>query len=271
MNRRNFITGVTTGLAGLSLGSNLNAAPATEKNKKEEELKIRKYNPLGKTGLKVSDVIFGSVRVFSANALSYAYDLGINTFDTAESYMQGKSEEFVGQALSKVRDKVTIITKHSHRGKFNKTAFLERFHKSLKRMKTDYVDIAYLHAISDLEIFKNQELLATYEQLRKEGKLRFTGFSFHTNMAKILKGTDNPEILKFAQVILFTYNHMEGEALKPLVKNLRKKGVGTVAMKTLAGGKQRTLKPFVKGNVSYPQAAVSWVLSNRDIDCAVPT
>lgn len=278
MNRRSFVTGLAAGAVGLGAGKYAGAAPGRENfpgglEEAAKEIKIRKYNPLGNTGLKVSDIICGVNSVFSANTLAYAYDLGVNTFDTAETYMGGRSEEFIGEALGKVRDKVIIITKHGYApGRPpTKAGIIDRFNKSLKRMKTDYVDIAFLHGLTGVDLLKNQELLETYGQLRKEGKLRFTGFSTHANIAGVLKGCDNPEFLKFVQVVLFSYNHMEGEPLKPLIAKLRKKGVGTVAMKTLAGGKQGKLKPFVKGGVSYPQAALSWVLADKNMDCAVIT
>jgi predicted aldo/keto reductase-like oxidoreductase len=67
------------------------------------------------------------------------------------------------------------------------------------------------------------------------------------------------------------YNHMEGKEIEPLVKAVREKGIGTVAMKIFAGGMQGNLKGMVSKEVSYPQAAIRWVLSNADVDTCIPT
>jgi predicted aldo/keto reductase-like oxidoreductase len=64
---------------------------------------------------------------------------------------------------------------------------------------------------------------------------------------------------------------MEGKDIEPLIQQARQKGIGTVAMKVFAGGRQGNLKSFVTQEVSYPQAALRWVLSNSHIDCCIPT
>ncbi|RLE05371.1 MAG: hypothetical protein DRI99_02250 [Candidatus Aminicenantes bacterium] len=87
-------------------------ASSPENKLSNEPIKIKKYNPLGHTGLKVSDISFGAISLFDANVIRYAYDLGINYFDTAESYLRTQSEKFIGEALHDVRDRVIITTKH---------------------------------------------------------------------------------------------------------------------------------------------------------------
>ncbi|MFQ6069218.1 MAG: hypothetical protein ACE5LC_01690 [Candidatus Aminicenantales bacterium] len=95
--------------------------------------------------------------------------------------------------------------------------------------------------------------------------MRFTGFSTHNPKLTL------PQALKsdFAQVILLIYNHMEGKEIEPLIEKVRKKGCGIVAMKVFAGGKQGNLRSFVSREVSYPQAAIRWVLANPYIDCLI--
>lgn len=275
INRRKFFAATATGIVGLSLGKHINAAPArgmgTPKTSGDatDGPKILKYNPLGKTGIKTSDVIFGTTNIFSPNVIIYAYDLGINVFDTADNYMRGRSEEFVGEALKNVRKKTIIITKHGFRPDqpATKKALIDRMNASLKRMQTDYIDIAFLHGIDDLSLFKNDGIRAAYDQLKKEGKVRFTGFSTH-NASVTLKECVKPEYSDFAQVVLFIYNHMEGKPIEPLIAKIHAKGIGTIAMKVLAGGRQGNLKSFVNDKVSYPEAAISWVLANRNVNCA---
>lgn len=271
LSRRNFLTAFSSGLLSLGLTKNVIADSPNKENAQKESfpIKIQKYNPLGKTGLKVSDVSCGAISLFVPNVLRYAYDCGVNYFDTAEGYLRTKSETFIGQALKDVRDKVVITTKHGYspRAKIKREDIIKRVEASLKRMQTDYVDIAMVHGVSDLSLLKNEEIQAAYAQLKKDGKIRFTGFSTH-NAKKTLKQALESD---FGQVILLIYNHMEGKEIEPLIEKVRQKGIGTVAMKVFAGGKHGNLKSLISQEVSYSQAAIRWVLSNSNIDCLIVT
>jgi len=188
VSRRNFFKALTFGVLGLSLTKNvkpsLKDTGATQSG--ASPIKIQKYNTLGKTGIKVPDVSCGAISFFEPNVLRYAYELGVTYFDTAEGYMRTKSETFIGQALKEVRD---------------------------KRMQTDYVDIAMIHQANDLALLENEEIQAAYSQMKKEGKIRFTGFSTHNPTLTMKQALDND----FSQVILFIYNHMEGKEMESKV------------------------------------------------------
>jgi len=270
VSRRNFLTAFTSSVLGFGLAKNIKASPEKIGSAQEaSSIKIRKYNPLGKTGLKVSDVSCGAISFFEPNVLRYAYDLGVNYFDTAESYLRKKGESYVGQALKDVRDKVIITTKHgySEREKIEKQSIIKRVEASLKRLQSDYIDVAMIHGASDLSILKNEELQAAYSQLKKEGKIRFTGFSTHNAKVTLKQALD----ADFAQVILFIYSHLEGKEIEPLIQKVRQKGIGTVAMKIFAGGKHGNLKDFINQETSYPQAAIRWVMSHPKVDTCIPT
>jgi len=272
LNRRNFLS--TLASAGLGFG----LAGRSEAESGESRFgqvtpstpKVKKFNPLGKTGLKVSDVSCGAISLFESNVLRYAYDCGVNYFDTAEGYLRGKGEIYVAQGLKEVRDKVIITTKHPHdfRQKIDRASVIKRVEESLKRLQSDYIDVAMAHGVGDLTpLLNSQEILSAYDQLKKEGKVRFTGFSTHNAKVTLKQALDTD----FAQVVLVMYNHMEGKEIEPLIKAARQKGIGTVAMKIFAGGMQGNLKAMVSPEVSYPQAAIRWVMSNPDIDTCIPT
>ena len=270
--RRNFITTLASGVLGLGVAGKTKAGPAAPGlgQKESVEPKIKKYNALGKTGLKVSDVSFGAISLFEPNVLRYAYECGVNYFDTAEGYLRMKGEVYVGQGLREVRDKVIITTKHPQdfRQKTDKASMIKRVEESLKRLQSDYIDIAMVHGLGDLSpLLNNQEIMSAYDQLKKDGKVRFTGFSTHNAKLTLKQALDSD----FPQVVLFMYNHMEGKEIEPLVKAAREKGIGTVAMKIFAGGMQGNLKGMLSKQVSYPQAAIRWVMSNADIDTCIPT
>jgi predicted aldo/keto reductase-like oxidoreductase len=269
INRRNFMAAFTSGVLGFGLSKNIKASPRNSGlgQGDSSSIKIQKYNNLGNTGIKVPDVSCGAISFFEPNVLRYAYDLGVTYFDTAESYMRTKSESFIGQALKDVRDKVTITTKHGLNPKVKREEIIKRVEESLKRLQTDYIDISMVHGVSDLTLLENEEIQAAYAQLKKDGKVRFTGFSTH-NAKLTLKQVLNND---FGQVVLFIYNHDEGEAIESLLGPVHQKGIGTVAMKIFAGGKHGNLKSLISQDVSYPQAAIRWVLSNSNISTCIPT
>jgi predicted aldo/keto reductase-like oxidoreductase len=271
VSRRNFFKALTSGILGISLAKNVKPSlmDTGMVQNGSSPIKIQKYNTLGKTGIKVPDVSCGAISFFEPNVLRYAYELGVTYFDTAEGYMRTQSETFIGQALKEVRDKITITTKHPYSPRMQITTenVIKRLEASLKRMQTDYIDIAMVHQANDLAILENEEIQAAYSQMKKEGKIRFTGFSTHNPTLTLKQALEND----FAQVILFIYNHMEGKEIEPLIKQVRQKGIGTVAMKVFAGGKQGNLKSLISQEVSYPQAAIRWVMSNPNIDCCIPT
>ena len=274
LNRRHFISAFGSGLFGLGLSGRMRSSVrGGSLSGQETEIKVRKYNPLGKTGLKVADVSCGAISFFEPNVLRYAFDFGVNYFDTAEGYMNKQSETYIGQALSAVRKDVILTTKHNYSRvkpqELTKEHIITRMDESLRRLKTDYVDIALIHNVGDLEMLKRGELIPAYEQLQKEGKIRFKGFSTH-NAPQTLKQALS---MDFVDVVLIIYNHLpeQGQAIEPLIKQVHGKGIGVVAMKIFAGGKQGNLKSLVGGTTSYPQAAIRWVLSNSHVSCCIPT
>lgn len=268
--RRQFVKGMGAGMLGLGLlkGEGLAMGSATS-----EEPKIKKYNPLGKTGIKTSDIICGAGSLANPNVAKYAFDLGVNVFDTAESYMNGTSEKYIGKALKGIRDKAIIISKLNLGARalnpgVTQEQIIERANKCLSRLNTDRIDILFVHAVDDMKVVRHEAVQSAFEKLRKQGKVRFTGFSTH-NAKVMLKDALDPKLKNFMQVILFMYNHMEGKEIEPLLSQLHQRGIGTIAMKVLAGGKHGALKSMVNKEVSYPEAAISWVMANSNVDCSV--
>jgi predicted aldo/keto reductase-like oxidoreductase len=109
-----------------------------------------------------------------------AYDLGVNYFDNAHAYWDGGSEEVYGEVLPEFRKKVFITTKSAGRTRKEAEAQLDL---SLKRLKTDYVDLWQIHAVSEMEevdrIFAPGGAIEAFEAAKKAGKCRFMGFTGH--------------------------------------------------------------------------------------------
>lgn len=273
-NRRSFLRSLGAGALGLGLSGKIptwGAAMSGERPSNQEQTppRIKKYNPLGRTGFQVADVSFGAINLLNPNVLRYAYDCGVNNFDTAEGYLNQNSERFLGQALKDVRDKVVITTKHGFWGPqdMKTDPLIRRVEASLGRLQTDCLDIALMHAIDDPAKLDNEDVREAYRRLKEDGKVRFVGFSTHNAAATL------PKLLEsdFFDVVLLVYNHLEGPKVEPLLKKVREKGVGTIAMKVFAGGMQGTLKSLVNERLPYSQAAIRWVLGRPAVDCCIVT
>jgi predicted aldo/keto reductase-like oxidoreductase len=109
-----------------------------------------------------------------------AVEVGINYFDTAAAYWQGHSEEIYGRVLPAVRKKIFLTTKSANRTRAGAMADLEA---SLKRLKTDYVDLWQVHSINSAEdaatVFAPGGAIEAFEAAKKAGKCRFIGFTGH--------------------------------------------------------------------------------------------
>jgi len=192
INRREFITECSLKLAGASLLLKQTAARTAFGEEKKPKPKKKKepnmeYRTLGKTGLKVSAVSFGTMRVREPAVLFKALDLGINFFDTAQDY---PNEDIIGKVAKEYgRKKVLIATKIYPFQTANKASGKYILHESkvldlmmedsLKRLQSDYIDVLYLHSAVDKNCLLNEDLLAFMEKLKKEGKVRFVGASLH--------------------------------------------------------------------------------------------
>ena len=225
-----------------------------------EKMPNLEYRTLGKTGLKVTAVSMGVMNCSDPAVLQRAFDLGINFYDTADCYMRGRNEEMVGKVFHGKREKVLIQTKvHAHDEKKMRSS-VER---SLRRLKTDYIDILVWHGLHSPEEVSDTGLYEFMTKMKKEGKARFTGFSAHSHMAHLLREAAK---LNFHDVALVSYNFTHSKDLREAVALAAKSGIGIIAMKTQAGGykKQRM------GSLSPHQAALKYVLMDQNISMAIP-
>ncbi len=148
-----------------------------------------KYNNLARTSLKVSALSLGTMTFGgqtsekdSLSIMDYAFENGINVFDTANVYNQGESEKITGKGLKGRRSEIILATKvNGQMGKgmndrgLSRRNILNAIDASLKRLDTDYIDIYYLHA-PDYETALD-ETLGTMHTLVETGKIRYIGVS----------------------------------------------------------------------------------------------
>lgn len=157
-----------------------------------------KYRPLGGTGLTVSEIGFGAWGIGGATAgetsygatddkrsqaaLAAALDLGITFYDTAPAYGDGHSEELIGAAFARRRQRVVIATKaglesFSQPPDFSPAGLRLSLERSLTRLKTDYVDLFQLHNPPPDLFVRAPESFAALQALAKERKIRSFGVS----------------------------------------------------------------------------------------------
>jgi hypothetical protein len=255
--RRRFLKRISSALLGIATVPIWKASPAMEKIEKTTALE---YRSLGKTGLRVTAVSMGVMNCSDPAVLLQAFDLGINFYDTADCYMHGHNEEMVGKAFEGKRQKVLIQTKvHVHDEK-KMRASVER---SLRRLRTDYIDVLVWHGHSSPAEVSDPKLFEFMSKMKKEGKVRFAGFSAHTRMAPLLREAAKSNL---HDVALVSYNFTHSKDLKEAVALAAQSGIGIVAMKTQAGG----YKKEKMGGLSPHQAALKYILRDQNVSAAVP-
>jgi predicted aldo/keto reductase-like oxidoreductase len=189
---------------------------------------------LGRTNLQVSIVGFGGTWISELNTpetvhvVRKAFELGINYFDTAK--LDGDSEEKIGTALQDVRDKCVIATKTGSR---TKKESLEDFESSLKRLKTDRLDIIQLHGIDDektlAKAMGSDGSLQTCKEARKQGLVDFVGITGHKPRV-LVKAVESGEF----DLVLVPLNVVTRQALEELLPIAKAHDVGVVVMKPLS-------------------------------------
>src|SRR4030042_3972529 len=176
-----------TGVAGAGMAA---LSPKTFSAASGEQGKNIIYRTLGKTGLKVPVISFGVMRSDNPGLCKAAYEKGITLFDTANGYQGGNNETMLGNLFRDyLRNSFMLATKvkpeRDRDGKPTDEAthenFLAMFNTSLSRLKMDYVDILYVHDISNPEFLEYKPIINAVQKLKKEGKARFIGFSTHRN------------------------------------------------------------------------------------------
>jgi predicted aldo/keto reductase-like oxidoreductase len=198
----------------------------------------------------------GTVPLRDADVVRYAYDKGVNYFDTAEGYGNGAAERAIGDAMQHMdREKIFIATKASVRTADSAATIVERVRNSLERLKTDYVNAYSIHGGSSIEALGHAGYHEAMDQLKAEGRVRFTGVSFH--------GPGNPQrpgmgdVLTAAaedgrfDIILLVYNFMNHEESDRIIAACKANNVGATAMKTAPGVLQ--FEPLDPDNLTEQQ------------------
>jgi len=234
LSRRSFLK--AAGLAGT--GSLL--APFYRPSNASETTAEMPLRPFGNTGIQVPILSFGGSLDTSLSmvVLRQAAKWGVTYWDTANTYMGGKSELGFGKYLQKYpqdRQKLFLVTK-SHA--WTLKGMSQDLDSSLARMQTDYIDLYFMHSVRRIGQL-DDELKSWAEKKKAEGKIRLFGFSTHSNMEECMLGASR---LGWIDGIMMTYNYrlMHTDDMRRAVDACARAGIGLTAMKTQGGGQVRT-------------------------------
>jgi predicted aldo/keto reductase-like oxidoreductase len=265
--RRKFLK--AAGVAGV--GSVI--APMTGLVKASEKHETVPTRPFGKTGAQVSILSVGGTVDTGSNQLMLrqAVKWGVTYWDTAPSYRWGRSEAGFGKYLGKYpqdRKKIFLVTKSSA---WTKNGMTRNLNSSLDKMRTDYIDLYFVHGISSISEM-DDDTKAWAQKAKRQGKIRFFGFSTHSNMEEcLLEGAK----LGWIDGIMMTYNYrlMHTDDMRRAVDACVKAGIGLTAMKTQGGGQVRSNSEtelklagrFLQKGFTDAQAKLKSVLENPQI------
>ena len=258
------------------------------------------YAQLGSTGLKVSRLGFGVMRlptlvegdpevdlVKSEKLLRHAFDLGVNYVDCQFAYCNWQGEVAIGMAIKGLpRDKLVIQTKACYYGRPDyepgETHFT-RVGKALKKLGTDYIDVYLMHNLCGARLPEHEELsrmqstrfnefaldwVAQMQEAKKQGLVRYIGFSSH----------EHPEIIKsyidmgVFDLVLMQYNLLD-QSNEEVFAYAHEHGMATTVMGPVGGGRlgehsDELIKAAPAGVMSTPELALRFVLSNPNINAA---
>lgn len=242
------------------------------------------YKQYGNTDMKVSAIGLGTMLYdeedIKAGRLGkcaeiplYAYEKGINYWDTAPNYCEDKSEIVTGIALSQVdRSKVYVTSKTN----FNtlgcenptKEMFRERLEMSLDRLKTDYIDFYHMWCMLNLESWEKhmEAMYGFFEDAKREGLIRNIVFSSH------MQGNDIETVVDSGKFkgMLIGYNALNYRFRQSGIRAAYEKGMGVVVMNPLGGGmiprNPDAFSYLAEGtDLTVAQAALRFVASHKEI------
>ncbi len=230
--------------------------------------------PLGNTGLRVSPLGFGAVKIGRNRKLRYAHafelpddgqvaallngalDLGVNLIDTAPAY--GTSEQRIGQHLATRRDEFVLTTKAGEDFDndtglscfdFSFDAITRSVERSLERLRTEVLDAVLLHSDGDDLDAMNRGAADALQQLRDQGKARCIGLS-----GKTVEGAE--AALAWADLLMVEF-HADDTSHHEVMNKAKDTGVGVIVKKGLAAGRLE------------PEAAVRFLMREPAVDTAV--
>ena len=239
-----------------------------------------RYTKLGNTGLEVSKLGFGAMRLpmigegpdakvndeLAVPMIHRGFELGINYIDTAVMYCNHDGQRAVGKALKGWRDKVIVSTKNHYTGE-DEDEWWQNLEDSLRLLDVDYIDVYNHHGMNEKNFFE-QVLPRVSKWMMKakdQGLVRHVCISFHDGSEALKKIID----AEYAEAITLQYNILDRQ-LEEGIAYAHEKGVGIVVMGPVGGGRlgepSEILANMVEGVKRVPELALRFVLANPNVD-----
>ena len=230
---------------------------------------------LGKTGIAVSVITLGAGDTTDPDIVRLGLDRGVNAIDTARRYQNGQNEEMIGRVLKGIRKDIVLSSKLRPYNSDNRKAKEQSLDESLRALRTDYIDILYIHGATSTDEIGSDAIRDFFNSAKKSGKIRTWGFTTHENQLDLVRKAVSD---RFHDVLMIPYNHAgmfrhsrygfhskwNQAAMEEELKKAATAGIGMVAMKTCSAG---PLKEAGAGVKTF-RAALEWVLKNRNIHSA---
>jgi len=241
------------------------------------------YRDLGRTGLKVSVLGFGAMRLpmvghgddarvdraLAVPMIHRAFEAGVNYVDSAVMYCNHDSQRAVGDALKGWRDRVIVSTKNHYYGPDEK-AWWKNLQDSLERLQVQTIDLYCFHGTNWKSYNEHiaPTMLAWMRQAKDQGLIRRICCSFHDNNDGLRKIIDTG----FPEVITLQYNLLDRQ-LEDGIAYAHEKGVGIVVMGPVGGGSlaepSEVLASLLPGIKRVPELALRFVLANPHVSTAI--
>lgn len=259
-NRRDFLKTVGAAGAGVALSGSALAEPLdlhVPKRKLGRHAEMVSSLGIGGHTLAVAKTVEESTRIAHE-----AIDYGITFFDNCWEYHQGRGEEWMGAALAGKRDRVFLMTKVCTHlpGQQSKDKALAMLDQSLKRLRTDHLDLWQIHQVGSAAeadaIFAPGGAIEAVESARQQGKIRYCGFTGHLNPQTHLRVLARQYPFDTVQMPLSVFDSHDDGFQKLVIPELLKQGIAPLAMKTLGGNGQS-----VRDGVITSDEALRYTLS----------
>lgn len=208
-----------------------------------------KYTHLGQTGLKVSQLCFGTMSFGgdadekeSAKMFHACRDIGINFFDCADAYSKGKAETILGKLIKDCRDEIVLTSKcfiqmddNILSGGAGRRHIIQACEASLKRLGTDYLDIFFMHRWSDIAPL--EETLRALEKLVSDGKVHHLGVSNYSawQIAKAL-GIASKNNWQRIDVVQPMYSLVKRQVESEILELAKAENLGVMTYSPVGGG-----------------------------------
>jgi uncharacterized protein len=184
-----------------------------------------------------------------------AYELGINYFDTSPVY--GPSEDYYGKALKGIRNKITLATKTDDRTRDGSLKLIE---KSLKRLKTDYIDLWQLHHLDNMDevnqITAKDGALQALLEMQEQGVVKHLGFTGHQDPKILMEMMKRHKFDSVLCPVNASDRNMNPSFIDTVVKAANRREMGIIGMKVFSQG-------YILNNKISPSMALNYAMSQQ--------